>query len=425
MFTLKSNLGIVSLILAPHYCLAANGINLIGFGTESVGMGGADLAVARDSSALNINPAGLSQIQDSQLDIYAAHASSNNTKHTDVFGNNIKADVGGSFIEFAYANKLKNDTLTWGAGLFVQGGIGAKYKNMNTAFGTEDTLSSELAIIRFTPGLAWQVNPETSLGVTVLITYATGSQEFFPNTSFNGPTSEQSFYGLKVSDASTFEPALKLGLMHRLNKNTKLGIAYTSETELTLDNGNATMDFTALGLGKVNYSNASLGGLNLPQEIGVGLSHQYSEKWFFAVDISWLNWRSAAKATFIHLSNPDNDFAPVTISQSQPLNWENQTVLAIGSEYKNTDKSVIRFGFNIANNPVPENFESPTLSAIATKHITAGYRYSFNQGLHLSTAIEYQLSEKKTYTNNSLPFGSNATIELDVLIIHIMLSSIW
>jgi len=296
---------------------------------------------------------------------------------------------------------------------------------MNTAFGTIDTLSSELSIVRFTPGLAWQVNQDTSLGVTALLTYATGDQEFFPNTSFRGPTSEQSFFGLKISDASTFEPAIKLGLMHRLNKYTTLGIAYTSETELTLDGGSATMDFTALGLGKVNYSNATLGGLNLPQEIGIGLSHQYSEKWFLAVDISWLNWHNSAKKTFIHLSNPDNVFAPTTISQSQQLNWKNQTVLAIGSEYKNTDNSVIRFGFNIANNPVPKNFESPTLSAIATKHITAGYNHTFNQDWKLSAAIEYQLPEKHTYSNNKLPFGQNVSIELDVLIIHIMLSNTW
>lgn len=36
-----------------------NGLNAIGFGTESVAMAGADTAVARDAFALSINPAGL------------------------------------------------------------------------------------------------------------------------------------------------------------------------------------------------------------------------------------------------------------------------------------------------------------------------------------------------------------------------------
>jgi long-chain fatty acid transport protein len=38
---------------------ASNGLTLIGTGTESVGMGGADVAVARDTTALSTNPAGL------------------------------------------------------------------------------------------------------------------------------------------------------------------------------------------------------------------------------------------------------------------------------------------------------------------------------------------------------------------------------
>ena len=38
---------------------AANGMNMIGFGAESVAMGGADLAVTDNPSSMNINPAGL------------------------------------------------------------------------------------------------------------------------------------------------------------------------------------------------------------------------------------------------------------------------------------------------------------------------------------------------------------------------------
>ena len=46
----------------PVGVLAANGLNLIGFGAESVAMGGADTAGARDTAALNTNPAGLAQL---------------------------------------------------------------------------------------------------------------------------------------------------------------------------------------------------------------------------------------------------------------------------------------------------------------------------------------------------------------------------
>jgi long-chain fatty acid transport protein len=47
---------------------ATNGILLIGYGAESTLMGGADTAVARDTSALNTNPAGLVQIKGKRFD---------------------------------------------------------------------------------------------------------------------------------------------------------------------------------------------------------------------------------------------------------------------------------------------------------------------------------------------------------------------
>lgn len=47
---------------------ATNGINLIGFGAESTLMAGADIAVARDTSALNTNPVGLTQIRGQAFD---------------------------------------------------------------------------------------------------------------------------------------------------------------------------------------------------------------------------------------------------------------------------------------------------------------------------------------------------------------------
>lgn len=60
---------LAALLLLTGQALAANGLNPIGFGAESVGMGGADLAVARDTTAMNTNPAGLAQLPGGRLDL--------------------------------------------------------------------------------------------------------------------------------------------------------------------------------------------------------------------------------------------------------------------------------------------------------------------------------------------------------------------
>ena len=51
--------------------IANNGLYLTGYGMESVMMGGADVAVARDAFAANKNPAGMTQVKGQATDLLA------------------------------------------------------------------------------------------------------------------------------------------------------------------------------------------------------------------------------------------------------------------------------------------------------------------------------------------------------------------
>lgn len=425
MTTLKCNILSIAFALTPQICSATNIINLIGFGTESIAMGGADAAISSSSSTLVTNPAGLYQITNNQVDIYTVTSISKDIKYTDTLGNNIKANTSGNFIGFTYANKLRENDLALGIGLFVTEGSGAKYSNVITPFGTIDDIHSSTDTIRLMPGITWQVSKKLEIGFSATLIYASREQSFLPNTSFTGATVEQSFYGFAIEDATTTTQEFKLGIMYHPTSTTTFGFTYTSETKLTLDDGKATIDFTALGLGKVNYREARIGGQNAPQEMTFGIAHEASENWLLAADISWLNWRQSAKQVFLFASEPDNPFAPLSISQTFPLDWKNQTILALGVKYKVSETSAFQFGLNLANNPVPNKNQSPALSTFSTKHITAGYSKNLNKGTRFSIAIDYQKLDKTTYTNTQQPFGPNASIALDALFLHIQLSHSW
>src|SRR3546814_7492545 len=62
-------LGICTLLPMQHAELAGNGLNDIGYGAESAGMAGGDLAVTGDPSALNINHAGLARIDNHAVNL--------------------------------------------------------------------------------------------------------------------------------------------------------------------------------------------------------------------------------------------------------------------------------------------------------------------------------------------------------------------
>ncbi len=256
--------------ILPTQLLATNGINQIGFGTESVGMGGADIAIARDTSALNTNPAGLSQISNKLFDYNGAVIYTKNIVHKDQFGNNIKNTASLPLLgSLGYATKYSAHNLTYGIGMFAQGGTGGEFNNLNNAFGTVDDLSVELRILRIIPGVAWKPSDAISFGISLIGTYADLNEDVFPNTSSNNASiPSQSFFGYRLKELDGFNIGLKLGGIFNVTDKIKLGIVYTSKVELKLK-GKAEVNYSDIGLGNVTYSDTTLKGIDQPEDLAL------------------------------------------------------------------------------------------------------------------------------------------------------------
>jgi long-chain fatty acid transport protein len=175
---------------------ASNGLNLIGFGTESAMMGGADVAVARDTTALNTNPAGLSQLAGPLLEVYTATAYAVDVAHRDALGNDVA--VSNRFIPLGgggYAHPFGRG-LTVGVGMFAQGGAGNVFKNVQTGFGTTDELSALFGILKVSAGAAWQATESFAVGASVAAIYSRIDQKIFPDTSVTTPAP---FFGFQLN----------------------------------------------------------------------------------------------------------------------------------------------------------------------------------------------------------------------------------
>jgi long-chain fatty acid transport protein len=224
---------IVLLLLAlPDQALANNGLNLIGFSAEGVGMGGADVAVARDALSLGINPAGLSQLDGPRFDGLAAVAYAD-TSHRDEFagwvGNENKVLYLGNL---GLAAPLPKLGLTLGAGLFAQAGSGVEYHNLETAFGTRDDLSSIFRIGKAALGAALKIDDRLSIGVSPVVFAADLEQRLFPNTSVAGAGA--SFFGLKIDGLKAFAAGAQVGALYRITDRLALAAAYSTGSDLDL-----------------------------------------------------------------------------------------------------------------------------------------------------------------------------------------------
>jgi len=421
------NVHILSVILwvlaaIPSVTLATNGTNQIGFGAESVGMGGADLAVARDTTAMNTNPAGLAQIANRRFDTLFAVADLSGIRHKDQFGN----DEGVSnenpyFGDIGYAQRLSGLPITAGIALFAQGGYGIEINNLTTAFGTRDDVESQFRLVRVTPSVAWQVNDALSLGVSLIGSYSDMEQKLFPNTSFANPVDpSQSFFGIRMRGMDTVDYGFKVGGMYKPNDRVTFGAAYTSKIDLEFDGGKLTANMSAIGLGLVTYKDVKAKAVDQPQELGVGVAIQWNKKLLLALELNWIDWSSAAKKATIRASNPDNPAAPPTLVQVTDQDWRDQYVVAIGTAYDLNDKTVVRAGYNYGRNPIPDENLNLLLAPTGVHHLTIGLGRELDNGWQIDGAFEWNLKNKTTYTNPDLPFGTDAVGISELYTFHIM-----
>jgi long-chain fatty acid transport protein len=354
---------------------------------------------------MNTNPAGLVQVGNGRFDALFAVADLSEVRHKDQFGN----DEGVSnqnpyFGDIGYARPISGLPITVGIALFAQGGFGAEFNNLATAFGTRDDVESKFRLVRITPSAAWQVNDALSLGVSIIGNYSDLDQKFFPDTSFANPVDpSQSFFGIRMSNMDTTDIGFKVGGMYKPNSRITFGAAYTSEIDLEFDGGRLTSNMSAIGLGKVTYKDVKTKPIDQPRELGIGAAIQWNEKLLLALELNWIDWSSAARKATIRAGKPDNPAAPPTLVLVTDQDWRDQYVVAVGAAYDLNDKTVVRAGYNYGRNPVPDKNLNILLSPTGVHHLPIGLGRKLKNSWRVDGAFEWNLENKTTYTNPDLP----------------------
>lgn len=413
--------GVATMLLATGPAWSSNGLNLIGFGAESVGMGSADIAVARDSAAVNINPAGLTQLRQQRFDGSLLPFWTFGFSHEDAYNQDQASDNPfGVLLSSSYARQALHPDLTFGIGLFVAGGTGVVYENLNTAFGTRDEYSAIVGANKLATGVGWRVNEQLSLGLGLNLTYTQARQKVFPDTS----DADAGFFGLRLDGTDGFSFNGRLGLQYRPVPTLTLALSYASETELKLEGGTATINYSDIGLGRVKYRDARVEGFALAQEVGAGAAWQLSPRWLVAGEVTWLDWSGALGDARFLATHPDDPAAPAVIDLRQPLNHRDQYVFAFGIEYAWDDKTRLRGGLNIARNPIPSQTLTPVLNLTADGELDLGFSRKLARGWELAAALQYQPYKSESYDNPGQPFGP-ASEDYGVAAITVQLGRSW
>ena len=353
---------------------ATNGMVLEGYGPISLGMGGAATAYDNGTAAMMNNPATLALGgQGSRLDFALGTIGPRiNTSGTLAMGSSDAAQF--AMPAFGYTNTSGN--LTYGIGMFAQGGMGTDYDPA--------PMFAEVSVGRVILPLAYSMGNLTVggsidyvfAGMDLVAQTPMGLIDFKDNTKYTGKTKANGVAG-------------KIGLTYKMSEQLSLGATYQTKSNLSdLKGGGWKMT-----------------GFDMPAIAAIGVAFKPSDKMMLAVDVRDVMWDDVMNTPVVY---GPGAFAGGTGAMFRQ-DWDDQTVIAIGLSYKINDALTGRIGANLTDNPIPNQYVSALWPAIVKNHYTAGIGYTLSKAAEFNFGVSYA-PEVKVTNPNADGMGNDITI---------------
>ena len=470
---------------AASSLLATNGVNMIGTGTVSRSMGGTGVAFfSSGSDAMNKNTALIADVKESELhlDVTYFNATVTSTVYDQMVLNTTPSYDGPvtatsqnhldtNFIPtLSYASKL-DDTWSWGASMFGVAGLGVDYKDELA----QRQLKTGMMLMKIIPGISYRTG-NTTFGFAPVLGLGSMSINYDEDQSRVGANGEplqstreglfgtniggsdlvpafgwQAGMDIKVTDklriGTTYQSSLKYkykdvanfnqfgphgmvlmandylkaqgetGFSENSTETTDAMIQALIDSGMPADAANTVGQLMPAGLISDSLKATNPKNLNdlvmeQPWEVAIGFGYELTDKVTVTGDYRYIAWG---------LAEGYKDFG-----------WENQSVYALGFEFRPNKQFRFRGGYNYADSPIKNvSGEMGSLltdvqgtyvfdqaismlnmvgfPAIATTHFTLGAGYDFSENLTIDAAFMYS-PETETSRSGSLVPGATSAL---------------
>lgn len=404
---------------------ATNGMNMEGYGPIATGMGGAATAYDNGTAGMANNPATLQLAPEGhRVDGAVGMLGPDVTTTMQMPGATTDTSSGTSYVMPAIGWTKTNDRMTWGVGVFAQGGMGTEYGATSMlAMGSDgEAMRSELGVGRVIFPLSYRVNNQLTVGASLDYVWASLDMAMATSTQRLGgmvtggtlaaqvPTMMGMNGGatagrVAFSDSNDFTGAAKgtgwgakVGMTYALSDTVRLGASYHAKTQLSnLETGGTAASFS-MNNGVADSGKISVRDFQWPATTAVGMQWQATPKLSIAADLKHIAWADVMRN--FNMTYTSAQLAPgATLDFALPQNWKDQTVTMLGVAYQVTDKTTVRAGVNLASNPVPDDLVHPLFPAIVKSHYTFGLGHQISD--QSSINVSMTVAPKVTVTNNS------------------------
>jgi len=429
--TLRTVLGLAAataLVTLP--ASATDGHFLHGVGAVNSAMGGAGVAAPRSLlGTFYLNPAGLMAFDGTRMEFGFELFKPDRTLASDLPGfasgsTRSKSDWV-PIPAMGLSTRMKNDKIVLGVGALGIGGFGVDYAASTSnpiltpqpnGFGQ---IYSNYQFLKISPSLAFAPSPRIWIGVALNVDWAALAVNPMPIAAPDVDAgSGTAYYPTATAADGAFGKGFQVGVLVKPNDLLALGASYTSPQWFSSFHFNSTVanpNLPTYGTPRqISFR------LDVPAVYAVGIGLTPLPNLTLAADGRYITYKSTKgfdKKGF----NPDGSV--------KGFGWKNIKVVAVGGEYRPTERVALRAGFNWAENPISrqQSFFNTPAPAIVQSHLTFGAGFRVSRRIEISGAYYHvkKNSLKGPIPNPAVPPGSTVTSSMyeDALLVQFTLMS--
>ncbi|PML75464.1 porin [Enterovibrio norvegicus] len=278
-----------------------------------------------------------------------------------------------------------NDKMAVGFSAFSNFGLATEYPT--DAIAGPGAGKSELATVDFNANFAYEINEQLSLGLGLNAVYADAS--LTRNTGSLAPI---------LSSPATDETAnlsgdgwgfgWNIGALWHINEKNRLGFAYRSEVDITLD-GEYRGTSTAFA-GKPGQTVPGELELNLPDIFEFSGYHELAPKWAMHYSVMRVGWSSFQELRATGASSDCiNGGSEPGVCLQKDEKWDDSWRYAIGATHYLNNKWTLRAGFARDESPVPDEHRTLSIPDTDRNWYTIGATYQATKALTIDGGFAY------------------------------------
>ncbi|WP_148253238.1 OmpP1/FadL family transporter [Aidingimonas lacisalsi] len=376
-------------------------------------------AGAEDVSFMAYNPAAIGNIEGTQiaggLSYIDASFELTDAQASNVVGMPYTSRASGEGGETAwvpsFAAKTRLDD-EWDLGLAIYAPYGLSTKYDQNWIGRYHAIETELETIDIQPTLNYRATDRLNLAVGLRAQYAdaTLSNAIDLGGRSGDPALVGNADGMAEVTGDDWGYGYTLGALFQATEQTRLGVSYRSEVDLTLD---GDVDYSAdNAVGQQVLAGAQATGqlqdgggkadITTPANLNLGVYHQLTDRLALMANAEWTEWSS-----FDELVVQFDDNTPDSRTEE---NWDDTWAFSVGANYTLNPQWILRAGLGIDESPVPSaEYRTPRVPDADRRWASLGATWMPNDNLGISAGYMRVFADDGDIDQDATPTNENAS----------------